>query len=259
MNGASQGPDSAPQRLVLGIESSGNTGSVALLGPRGMLGCLTFTSPSLYSQRLMPSVDWLAGRAGVSARDITGVAVARGPGSFTGLRIGMSVAKAIAYAADASIVGVPTLEAMALGALAGCPPGMPVCVLLDARQGQVYAGLYAAGAAPAPERGAGGTLQMPSAVPEALRADFAGPLEEVCGWITGPTLFAGEGALRLEAALRDALGDRFVLAPAARLLPSATEVAVLGALRLERGGADDPALLVPEYLRRSYTEKRKPA
>lgn len=253
------GSSSAPRPLVLGIESSGNTGSVALLGPRGMLGCLTFTSPSLYSQRLMPSVDWLASRAGVAAGDITGVAVARGPGSFTGLRIGMSVAKAIAYAAGASIVGVSTLEAMALGASAGCPPGMPVCVLLDARQGQVYAGLYTVERRSAPRRVAGGSLQMPPPVPVALRPEFAGPLDEVCGWITGPTMFAGEGALRLEAALRDALGDRFVLAPSAQLLPSAAEVAVLGALRLEDGGADDPALLVPEYLRRSYTEKRKPA
>ena len=236
--------------LVLAIESSGTTGSVALLTPREMLGSLTFTSATLHSQRLMPSIDWLFERTGLAAGDLHAVAVARGPGSFTGLRIGMSVAKAIAYAAGASILGISTLHALALRAAAAAPPGMPVCALLDARQGQVYALLARATNTP--------TQTITSPTLEILHDEFAGSVEDVCNWIDAPTLFAGDAAVHLAELLRDRLGARFLLAPPVRLMPSAEEVAILALRRLAADDTDNLAALEPEYLRQSYTEAKKP-
>jgi tRNA threonylcarbamoyladenosine biosynthesis protein TsaB len=237
--------------IILGIESSGTTGSVALLGPDRLLASLSFASATLYSQRLLPSIEWLLARVGAQPGAITAVAVSKGPGSFTGLRIGMSVAKAIAFANEAPIVGVSTLEALALRG-AGILPDAPICPVLDARQGEIYAGLFRA--LPGPEAPAG-RAALPGLT--RLREDHAGRADALADWITGPTLFLGEGALRYEKELRRIFGANFVLAPRTRILPSAEEVAALGAARLDRGEQDDLAMLEPDYLRRSYAETRR--
>jgi tRNA threonylcarbamoyladenosine biosynthesis protein TsaB len=237
--------------MILGIESSGTTGGAALLDGDHLMASVCFTSSTLYSQRLMPSIDWLFERAGLDVSALTGVAVSRGPGSFTGLRIGMSVAKGFAYANSIPIVGVSTLEAIALRA-AGVGPVDRVCALLDARQGEVYAAMYrVAGRAPDSI-----SALMPALEP--LHDEFAGSLDAVLEWITETTLFAGEGAFRCRERLAEALGGRFLLAPSIRNLPSAEEVAWLGARCLASGPGDDLVALEPRYLRRSYTEKSKP-
>jgi tRNA threonylcarbamoyladenosine biosynthesis protein TsaB len=243
--------------LLLAIESSGTTGSVALLTPHQMPASLTFTSATLHSQRLMPSIDWLFERTGLAPGDLDAVAVARGPGSFTGLRIGMSVAKAVAYAAGATILGISTLHALALRVAGAAPAGMPVCALLDARQGQVYA-LLARALLPVDIATEQPSLHLASPTLEVLHDEFAGSVEEVCGWIDAPTLFAGDGAVHLSELLRDRLGSRFLLAPPVRLMLSAEEVGILAMQRLALGDTDNLAALEPEYLRQSYTEAKKP-
>jgi tRNA threonylcarbamoyladenosine biosynthesis protein TsaB len=232
--------------IVLALETSGTTGGAALLDGRLLLGSLSFTSRALYSQRLLPAVEWLLERAEVSLERVGAVGVSRGPGSFTGLRVGLSAAKGLAYATGAALVGVPTLEALALRA-AGVAGGGPVCPVLDARQGMVFAALFRL------EEAAGAVARLVR-----LREDFAGAAAEVAGWIEGPTVFLGEGALRYADEFATLLGDRFVLAPPHRRLPSAEEVAVLALERWRRGDTDDPAGLVPEYVARSYMERTRP-
>jgi len=239
---------------VLGIETSGTTGGAAVIAGGRLAASLAFSSPTLYSQRLLPGIEWLLGRAGIAIGDINGVAVSRGPGSFTGLRIGMSVAKAVAFANSAPVVGVSTLEALALRA-AGLATGLPVCAVLDARQGEVYAGLFRAADGPVAQPGE--CIPMPNL--ERLQPDYAGKLEGIAGWITGPTVFLGEGALRYRTELASAFGPNFLLAPAIRLLPSAEEVAAIGLARLARGEQDDPVMLEPDYLRHGYTSVKPKA
>lgn len=244
------GPSGGP--VILGLETSGTTGGAALLDGEKLIASLSFTSAELYSQRLLPSVEWLLERAGIPIESIDGVAISRGPGSFTGLRIGMSAAKAIAFANNAPIVGVSTLEALALRALCS-GHGRPVCTLLDARQGEVYAGLFQLAADPPPNLPSAQPTPMPRIV--RLQEDSAGHLGMLSDWVTEPTLFAGEGAFRYHTELQALLGDKFCLTPSIRNLPSAEEVAWIGAQRLARGEHDDPLLLEPDYLRRAYMEK----
>jgi tRNA threonylcarbamoyladenosine biosynthesis protein TsaB len=230
--------------ILLAIECASTTGGAAVLAQNRLVASLAFTSGALYSQRLLPSIEWLLGRAEIDIGAISAVAVSKGPGSFTGLRIGMSAAKAIAYANGAKLVGVNTLEAMALRA-AGL--GAPVCPLLDARQGEVYAALFAVSPGDLARRPG-----EPAAMPrlERLREDFVGRIEELRGWIAQPTFFLGEGALRYAGELGRMFGPHFVPAPVIRNLPSAEEVAYLGACRIAAGEEDDLALLEPDYLSR---------
>src|SRR5690349_1003918 len=96
--------------LILGLETSTHSGGAALLRDDGeLVGSVSFSTRQLYSQRLLPSIQWLLERTQTQMQDISVVGIAVGPGSFTGLRIGLSVAKALAYASGAKIIGVGTL------------------------------------------------------------------------------------------------------------------------------------------------------
>lgn len=238
--------------MILALETSTATGGAALVENSRLVASVHFTSPALHAQRLLPSVEWLLERAGRSVREITAVAVAIGPGSFTGLRIGLSAAKGLAWANGVPLVAVSTLEALALrAATGGLSPQLPVCALLDARQGEVYAGLFTVQSTPPLP---GEAFPLPTL--RRLREDYAGSLQSFLSEsITQPTIFAGDGALKYAASLHDHLGEHFVPAPVIRNLPSAEEVAWLGARRLARGEQDDPALLTPDYLRKSYTQR----
>lgn len=237
----------APAGLTLGLETSTHSGGAALLrleGNEGSLtGSVTFTTRQLYSQRLLPTIEWLLQRTQVQVSEISTIGISIGPGSFTGLRIGLSVAKALAYASGASIVGVGTLEALALRAAAG--RDALVCPLLDARQGQVYAGLY--------------HVAWKDGLPEvhALRDDWAGPVEEVAAWITEPTLFAGDALPLAMEHLRPPLGEKFQLPALHHRLPHPEEVALLAAARAAARQVDNPLLLEPKYVRQTYTQRSK--
>lgn len=238
--------------LLLGLETSTYSGGAALVTrgnhPAGMdaslVGSVCFSTRELYSQRLLPSIEWLLARTQVTMADVVTVGISIGPGSFTGLRIGLSVAKALAYASGAKMVGVGTLEALAVRATGG--RDMQVCTLLDARHGQVYAGLY--------------RVQWQSGLPvvQVLRTAWAGPVEEVADWITEPAIFTGDALALAHEKLAPALGDKFIAASVENRLPHPEAVAILAAGRARAGLFDDPIALEPQYVRQSYTAT-KPA
>jgi tRNA threonylcarbamoyladenosine biosynthesis protein TsaB len=177
---------------------------------------------------------------------VNAIAVSKGPGSITGLRIGMSAAKGFAYANSAQLVGVSKLEALAMRA--ATRPGEIICPLMDARQGSIYAGLFRA------EEISTEQVRLPLLQPIRLQPDYAGPMDAIAGWATelDAITFCGEGALKFAGRLRELLGPKFRLAPSIRNLPSAEEVAYIGAMMIERGEHDDMMLLEPDYLRNSY-------
>src|SRR5213080_5215777 len=124
---------------VLAVETSTLAGGVALLDGDVLLGQYMLDVRVTHSERLMGAVDRLLGDARWTVRDLTGLAVAVGPGSFTGLRVGLSTVKGLALALGIPVAAVPTLDAMA----ASLPfAALPVCPVLDARKGEVYASLY---------------------------------------------------------------------------------------------------------------------
>ena len=125
---------------VLALETATLAGSIAIVDDtEGLIGEVGVNVKLAHSERLMPSIQWLLNASGISIRDIDVFALSIGPGSFTGLRIGLSTVKGFAFASGKPVVPVPTLDAFART--------MPfcrhtVCPMLDARKKEVYAGLY---------------------------------------------------------------------------------------------------------------------
>ncbi|MCW5211372.1 tRNA (adenosine(37)-N6)-threonylcarbamoyltransferase complex dimerization subunit type 1 TsaB [Desulfobulbus sp. TB] len=231
-------PKNSTNALLLSIETATGCGSVALTKggiSNGKILAEAIAQPEItHSRRLLGSVDWVMQAAGVHWDELHGVAISLGPGSFTGLRIGMAAAKGIVYASQKPLIGVQTLDAIALA----CPViDRPLWCLLDARKQEVYAACYCAG----PD----GLPQQCSPV-EALRP------ERLLEKITSPTLLAGPGLTEYHdffAAHKD-----IQLIPAALSSPSAARIGFLAAEQLLSGKRADPATLAPLYVRASEAE-----
>lgn len=226
--------------LLLGIETATFCGGVALLGADRLLGSRTLNSPATHSGRLLAAIEGLLAETGRDLHDLTGLAVSIGPGSFTGVRIGLSAAKGLAVALNLPMVGVSTLEALALRA---GRDNRLICPVLDARRKEVFAAAY--------------RWAAQADVPRLVIAPAAAPIEDFLRRLRGRCLLLGDGALRYRPAIESHLGERASFAPAHRMLPSAEEVAWLGQRRFARGEADDPAQLEPVYIRPS--DARAPA
>ena len=174
---------------------------------------------------------------GLRFEDLHGFGVTIGPGSFTGLRIGLAAAKGLAYASDKPLVGVSTLEALA----GNIPyPRLPLVVALDARKSQVYtarfdSGMHGESVRVGPER---------ISSPEELIAECQGT----------DTLFVGDGALRYRDQLKEQLGRRAVFAPSTAHHVRSPEVARLALARMSSCRREDLFSLSPNYIRRSEAE-----
>jgi tRNA threonylcarbamoyladenosine biosynthesis protein TsaB len=224
---------------VLAVETSTVTGAVAVLESGAVVAESRVSIAVTHGERLMAAIDGVLRAARWELAQVDGFAVALGPGSFTGLRIGLSTVKGLAFAAGKPVAGVPTLEALAWR-LPYC--AYPVCPVLDAKKNEVYAGLYR-------------TLEGRIEVLEAPRAIAPATLGEELGIaVPGPVVFVGDAVVPYGALLQEVLGARACLAPADLRLPSAVTVGELGGWALARGEAVDVASLVPLYLRPSEAE-----
>jgi tRNA threonylcarbamoyladenosine biosynthesis protein TsaB len=191
----------------------------------------------------MPLIDHLLRESGLEREQIGAVAAAAGPGSFTGIRIGVSTARAIAQGLSVPAVGVSTLEALAEGVLA---PEVLICPMLDARRNQVYTALYRR--EPSPARGL--ELLIPPAASDI--ASFAARLAQY----RLPVIFTGEGLHTYAPYLTGVLGERAVLPPPPVRLCRAGLVALCGLRRLQKHPDLSYRELVPLYLRRPEAERR---
>ena len=195
----------------------------------------------------MPTVVRAAAEAGWSLADVDLVAVAIGPGPFTGLRIGVTTAKAVAWSTDCLLVGVPTAACLAAQAVEAVGPSNRVDVVFTAGRGELFA--ITATSAGADETGAWqlspGSLTDPTAWLDAVPSGTV---------VTGPALTSDADLL---AALTDRRPD-LVLTPASAWQPKAATVASLGLAAAARGVADSAAAITPLYLRPSYAEDRHP-
>ena len=226
---------------VLGLETSTGILGVAVVdGPRLLLEA-NHDAQRTHAERLLPLVAETLRTLGLRPADLDGVAASAGPGSFTGLRIGLAVAKGLAFALGKPLCGVGTLEALAHNFT---PTGNLVSPLLDARHGEVYAALYRAGA-PAPTAVIG-----PSVLPlERWLRRLAGELP-----LGERVWFAGEAAQSRWPEVEKGLGERGALAATPDRLPRAASVADLGRLRLEAGEGRNPLEVGAIYLRPSQAE-----
>lgn len=224
---------------VLGIETSTLTGSVALLDDDVVVAEHTLHVATTHSERLLASIHRLLEESGFTLNSLDGLAVSAGPGSFTGLRIGLATAKGLAFATGHPLVGVPTLDALAWGVPFA---SYPVCPLLDAKKGEVYSALY---------RHRQGTFERLTEYRVLSPQHLLRELGE------GPICFLGDGVSAYRHRIVETIGDRAYFVPPPRRYPSAACVAELGARRLAAGDGADPAGVVPIYVRPSEAELTK--
>lgn len=224
---------------ILAIESATPHGSVALADGERVVAEEALPPGRQASETFLAAVACLLDREGRGAAGVTHVAVSAGPGSFTGLRVGMSAAKGFAFGWSIPLVPVPTLEALAMRFPL---EGATICPVLDAKKKEVYAGLY---------RFDGGRWSSlaPDAPVAPERLPFLLP--------PGPVLFCGDGILPFGDFLRRALGSRALFPPAGEELPRAGTVGLLAARLVAAGGEADVRSVVPRYIRRSEAEIKR--
>jgi len=220
--------------LLLALETATDVCSVALLSDGAVVGSAEVLRPRAHAAHLAPLVRDVLARDGATVADLAAVAVSAGPGSFTGLRIGVSTAKGLAFASGAALVGVPSLEAMAAGAAEALRPGDLLLTAFRSRRGEVYAAAFAAGE--------DGHLRELAPASGLLLDDLAAWLPEAPG-----TVWAVGEAADLAAEALTASGG------AARLMrdvrPRAEHVGRLGWARWRAGHTEDVAAFEPAYLK----------
>mgnify|MGYP004501629269 CR=1 FL=1 len=225
---------------ILAFETSAKAASAALTENGKLLAESYQNTGMTHSQTLMVMAQDLLKQCGLTARDVDAVAVANGPGSFTGVRIGVAAAKGFAWGREIPCVGVSTLEAMALtlGAWQGY-----VCPVMDARRSQVYNALFHV---------SGGKL-------ERIREDRAislADLGEELKNLEEPIFLVGDGSnLCYNTLLETVTG--LVLPPEHRMHQRASGVALAAEALLAAGGTFSGAELVPNYLRLSQAERER--
>jgi tRNA threonylcarbamoyladenosine biosynthesis protein TsaB len=218
---------------VLAVDTTTERGSVALAEGDELRGEVRLVSPDGHSQRLLPAVEFLLGSLGLGPRDVEGFAVTTGPGSFTGLRVGLSTVQGLALASGRPCVGLSALDVLAFR-VAG--EARAIVAMMDAYRGEVYGAVYDGDGRPA----------GPAAVerPEALVARAP---EEAA--------FFGDGAVRHRALVRS-LRPRAVLP--ARSLFLAGSLAAMSAPAFARGEGVAPGELRPLYLREPDIRRSPP-
>ena len=212
--------------MLIAIDTSTRYAGVALADPGRVVSARSWYSAVNHTAELMPAVSETLKGAGLAVNDLSAIAVALGPGGFSALRVGMSVAKGLALASGRPLLGIGTLDAEAQPYLQS---GLPVCALLDAGRQEVSSALF-------------------DTAGQRLREDLICPPDELLTDLPETVLFCGEAVASHADLLRERLGHRAVIAgpsPAARLWA----LAQLGQQRLESGEADDLATLQPYYLR----------
>lgn len=223
---------------ILAFETATIAGSAAVVDDeKGLIGEVRIDVKVAHSERLMPSVQWLLKMSGLSINDIDAFGLSIGPGSFTGLRIGLSTAKGLAFSTGKPLVPVRTLDAFAR-TLVHC--SYPICPMLDARKNQIYAGLYRW------EDGICKKIQPETAIsPE----DLLNRIKE-----QGPVLITGDGAVKYRELIVNVLGKDAVFAPSYRMSPAASSVAEIASEKLKTGDIPDPVGITPYYIRKSEAE-----
>ena len=223
--------------VVLAADTSTPFNSVALCDGPDLLAESTVRAGRKHSERLLSTVEWLLSEAGLKLKQVDLLAIAHGPGSFTGLRVGVATWKGLSLGADIPLMGVSTLDAMSR--LAPVRDGL-VCPLLDAKMGEVYGAVYS----------------FRDGVRTNVTPESVGPVEEILASVRGPVTAIGDGVGAYEERVKTCLGpDAFY--PPGCIAPRAWTVASEALERLGEGIEAQGAKVRPVYLRRSQAEEAR--
>lgn len=222
---------------LLTIDTSTSTCSVSLTIGERVVSEYLFNSEKTPASRLLQLVDTTLGEAGLVVTDLDGIGVALGPGSFTGLRVGVATVKGLALAADKPVTGFSSLAMLAMN----LPwAAYPVCPMFDAKKKEIYTALYNCRELPAP------VIADCVVSPK----DFLENFDDII-------IFVGEGALAYRELIVARLGDKALFAPSSAHQPRASQGAVMARDAFARGEVIPLAALVPRYIRASEAELAK--
>ena len=224
---------------ILGLDSSGLVASVAIIEDGEMRGEYTINYKKTHSQTLLPMLDEVAKMIELDLETVDAIAVAGGPGSFTGLRIGSATAKGLGLALQKPLIHVPTVDALAYNLVGHRDM---VCPLMDARRNQTYTGLYAFD---------GNKMQI-------ICEQCAVGIEEIIEKVNEqnrPVVFLGDGVPVFTSFIEEQCKVPYTFAPAHMNKQRAGAVAVLGMQMFAEGKSETAAAHRPDYLRLSQAER----
>lgn len=217
--------------MLVAIDTSTDIASLALVRDGLLLAELTWRSGQNHTTQLLPNLNYLLKLVGVDTQSLKAVVVAKGPGSFNGLRVGISAAKGLAFSLNIPVAGIGSLE---VEAYQYAETGLPVCPVFNAGRGEIATALY----------------QKRLAEWQQLKPEHIASVEELCSETAERNLFCGEHLPAVAAALTSRLGELAVMVSGTTDLRRAAYLAELGTKRLASGGADNVATLQAVYLRR---------
>lgn len=230
---------------ILALDSSGLVASVAVVQDGVLLAEYTVNHKKTHSQTLLPMLEEIRNMIEMDLDLVDAIAVASGPGSFTGLRIGSATAKGLGLALNKPLVEVPTLEGLAYQM---CGTDRLVCPLMDARRNQVYSGIYRF-------RRNGTGFEM-----ETVKKQCAADISEMiaaCNETGEEVIFLGDGVPVFEGRIAEEMKVPYAFAPAHCSRQSAGAVAALGAVYFAQGKTVPASEHQPEYLRMSQAERER--
>lgn len=230
---------------ILALDTSGKVAGVAVWEDDLLLAEFSISAGKTHSQTILPMLEEIKQLTDLDMTTLDAIAVAAGPGSFTGLRIGSATVKGLGFALQKPIVPVPTVDALAYN-LYGT--SQVVCPLLDARRNQTYTGLY--------------EFQKKELTYElrTIRQQCAVPVSEIvsaCNELGREVIFLGDGVPVFRDQLAELLTVPYSFAPAPANRQRAASVAALGAIAFREGKTQTPEEHAPEYLRLSQAERER--
>jgi tRNA threonylcarbamoyladenosine biosynthesis protein TsaB len=211
---------------------------VALLREGTLLGEITLPRTRAVSEQLLPGIDALLALCGSSLDAVEAFSVSIGPGSFTGIRVGVATVKGLAFGGERRVAAISTLKALACSAGS---PGDTVAAIVDARRTEVYAGVY----------------ELTQGEPLQRLAEGLYPVADLAAALPASCCLVGDGASLYAEAWSGALGARARIVPEALARPRAFHVGRLGHAVLGAGGGVRAEDLRPRYLRRAEAEVRR--
>ena len=224
--------------MQLAIDTSTDTASLALVQDSTVLAELTWRCEQNHTIELLPRLADLLSRTKSSLQSISCIMVAKGPGSFNGLRVGVSTAKGLAFSLGIPVVGISTLE---VEAYQHAETNLPICPIFNAGRGEIATAIY----------------QIKRNEWRQITSEHITTVETLCSQITTKTLFCGEFVASIAGQLRKQLKQRAIISSSTARLRRASFLAELGQQRLKAGNYDNPVTLHPLYLRRPPITKRK--
>ena len=227
---------------ILGVETTSKVSSIAILENEELMGEYILNIKGKHSEKLFSGLDKILTDLKIEIRELNSIAVSIGPGSFTGIRVGISAVRGLAQGLGVPVVGVSSLDVLALSAF---PTGFFVCPIIDALRCEVYTALYKA------------DIEGKVTDYQLIKIeDLLKNLNQFSKKYQALIVFLGDGALLHKEAIKSVLDKRAIFASFRNVFPSASNVAWLGKRELERGKGKKYSEILPLYIRRPTAELR---